>query len=151
MFYRISRILQEPSRPLTLVSVSQMSSFTFFDSSKPAFLHVLDWKLGLSGLVSLPQVQYHESNTDNCVCYTDITAIRCNKKCNLHSNWRVLCLHRFAFATLRWPHLVRPLIPPKLPGHDFTLLFSLSLLSGALLPCIRGGSWRKTISRGDAL
>ena len=72
------------------------------------------------------------------MCFTDTQLASSMKKKANYCKIQVSSLRRFAFATLRWPHCVRPPTPLRHPGSAtrlITVLAPLPAHSGAQITC----------------
>ena len=92
---------------------------------------IIKLKLGVSGVFSV-FLQHYMYQTWMCVLQIHSLLLR-RKKAN-YCKIQVSSLRRFAFATLRWPHCVRPPTPLRQPGSAtrlITVLAPLPAHSGA--------------------
>ena len=90
---------------------------------------IINLKLGVSGVFSVLLQHYMYG----CVFYRYTACFFDEKKAN-YCKIQVSSLRRFAFATLRWPHCVRPPTPLRQPGSAtrlITVLAPLPAQSGA--------------------
>ena len=95
------------------------------------FKVIIKFKLGVSGVFSV-FLQHYMYQTWTCVLQIHSLLLRW-KKAN-YCKIQVSSLRRFAFATLRWPHCVRPPTPLRQPGSAtrlITVLAPLPAHSGA--------------------
>ena len=95
------------------------------------FIVIIKLKLGVSGVFSV-FLQHYMYQTWMCV-YRYTACFFGEKKAN-YCKIQVSSLRRFAFATLRWPHCVRPPTPLRQPGSAtrlITVLAPLPAHSGA--------------------
>ena len=96
---------------------------------------IIKLKLGVSGVFSV-FLQHYMYQTWICVLQIHSLLLRWKKKANYCESQVVSSLRRpgFAFATLRWPHCVRPPTPLRQPGSAtrlITVLAPLPAHSGA--------------------
>ena len=97
-----------------------MSSFPLWFFKISYFIVIIKLKLGVSGVFSV-FLQHYMYQTWMCDLQIHGLLLRWKKKAN-YCKIQVSSLRRFAFATLRWPHCVRPPTPLRQPGSATRLI-----------------------------
>ena len=107
-----TKYYQDPPGVLTLFEWV-LFPLWFFKIS--CFIVIIKLKLGVSGVFSV-FLQHYMYQTWMCVLQIHSLLLRWKKGKLSYCKFQVSILRRFAFATLRWPHCVRPPTPLRQPG-----------------------------------
>ena len=121
---------QDPPGVLTLF---EWVLFPLWFFKVSCFIVIIKLKLGVSGVFSV-FLQHYMYQTWMCVLQIHSLLLRWRKGRLSYCSVQVSSLRRFAFATLRWPHCVRPPTPLRQPGSAtrlITVLAPLPAHSGA--------------------
>ena len=85
---------------------------------------IIKLKLSVSGVFSV-FLQHYMYQTWMCVLQIHSLLLRWRKGRLSYCSVQVSSLRRFAFATLRWPHCVRPPTPLRQPGSATRILITV--------------------------